>query len=464
MAPTSKSQKPCLHERLTFTASTHAAESGYKLRSTNELGDAAAFLKKGQAASKSRRDESKNSSPVLDYDWTFPAPLVLPDDDLALDPDYPPQSVEEWEDEEQRNKVTSRRRTVYVCAPPGISDEVGFMKDWTIPFPEAKDAVQSPPHPATQNIIDYLSAFYHGLPVEPLKQDLSFFAWDKNAKPSRLKKKQSAVPKYVGLGTSKDVTRIGVRVYDEAYEAQLNLNDILDVAVSFLPNDAYALVLLVEHDMYEHDEDDFCCGRAYGGSRVAVVSSARYNPTLDATERVDRAHAWPTSHCKSYVESKCNAAKPTKRPKKKAKIETSKTNSSKGGEKPLDSPLHDAVKAHSELQPQLSSPSPSDLTGLWLGRICKTASHELGHCFGIDHCVYYACIMQGTASLAEDARQPPYLCPIDQTKVLAATGVKVDKQYEALLKFCEARKQVELFAAFAAWLAARLDKGTGNVN
>jgi archaemetzincin len=33
----------------------------------------------------------------------------------------------------------------------------------------------------------------------------------------------------------------------------------------------------------------------------------------------------------------------------------------------------------------------------------------LGHCFGIAHCVYYACSMQGTASIIENSKQPLYL-------------------------------------------------------
>ena len=74
---------------------------------------------------------------------------------------------------------------------------------------------------------------------------------------------------------------IGIRFRacaDGAFLYQLDLNDILDVVISVLPVDAYAFLLLVEHDLYENEDDDFCCGRAYGGSRCAIVSMARYNP------------------------------------------------------------------------------------------------------------------------------------------------------------------------------------------
>lgn len=35
-------------------------------------------------------------------------------------------------------------------------------------------------------------------------------------------------------------------------------------------------------------------------------------------------------------------------------------------------------------------------------RASKTLTHELGHCFLLDHCIVYECLMNGTANLAED--------------------------------------------------------------
>ncbi len=72
--------------------------------------------------------------------------------------------------------------------------------------------------------------------------------------------------------------------------------------------------------------------------------------------------------------------------------------------------------------------------------------------------------MQGSASLEEDVKQPPFLCPVDLRKVLVATGGAAIERYEALLKFCE-RKDASLahmFVAFAAFLRQRLAflKGT----
>jgi archaemetzincin len=61
----------------------------------------------------------------------------------------------------------------------------------------------------------------------------------------------------------------------------MNPGDLLDAAISILPDGAYAHLFLVHQDLFESPEDKFVCGRAYGASRVAVVSIARYNPSLD---------------------------------------------------------------------------------------------------------------------------------------------------------------------------------------
>jgi hypothetical protein len=88
-----------------------------------------------------------------------------------------------------------------------------------------------------------------------------------------------------------------------------------------------------------------------------------------------------------------------------------------------------AVAAYNALCSANAIPSLEGLAALWLGGVCRTASHELGHCFGIDHCVYCACAMQGSASLAEDARQPIYFCPLDLAKLLHATGADMVDHY-----------------------------------
>jgi len=155
--------------------------------------------------------------------------------------------------------------------------------------------------------VDYLAAFYHGLLVKALKANaFTFTSWEDGKRRQKAGGKVSRPPSFVGLRTSKECVRVRARPSKVGtFAVQLNLNDILDVMIEALPSDAYALLLVVNHDIYEDEDDDFACGRAFGGSRVAVVSTARYHPMLDEQQDVDRRHAWPASHCSSYMHECC---------------------------------------------------------------------------------------------------------------------------------------------------------------
>ncbi|KAJ9669794.1 hypothetical protein H2201_000180 [Coniosporium apollinis] len=410
-----------------------------------------------QRAAAATPDGRRKRGMKLSVDSTaFPAPLVLPDDDLSMDPEYPPQSVREWLDEGDRNEVTPKRNIVYVSAPPEVDRGDDFIRTWT--EPQLEDTDRAINMPSVQNLVDYLTAFYHGITIRLLPPSrLGFQSWNTGTgkKSKRTAKARSTTPRQIGLDTPKGCFPIRTRASkDKLYVRQLNLDDLLDAAISMLPNDAYALLLLVDHDLYEGEDDMFVCGRAYGGSCVAVVSTARYNPLLDDTQEVEREHAWPASHCEVYVQDCCGAAAEPQRPAK-GKAKNRKPDSHPPQEGP-DTLLRAAVAAYTALPSLSSRPSATALSGLWLNRICRTASHELAHCFGIDHCVYYACIMQGSSSIREDARQPPYLCPVDLAKLLRATGADETERYRVLLGFCERHDGTHGFAAFGAWITARL--------
>lgn len=410
-------------------------------------------LRKSRAA----RDERPKRTHALDRTevppWeSFPALLGLPGDALDQDSDCEGQSTQEWLHGEYRNEVTKRRKTIYVVAPPTISADVSFAQSWTTPQTSLKpQGAEDLPPPNVGHLVEYLQAFYHGLPVKVLqKPQLQLTSWEDESNSKAATKKQTDPPiEYIGLSTTSQSTRIRVRPsLDGLFSGQLNLNDLLDVAISILPADAYALLMLAHHDLYEDEEDDFCCGRAYGGSRVAVVSAARYRPGLDDLQQVDRLHSWPASHCERFVRSQVQG-KPSKRRKRNPENESV-------GSQYAQSAIVAAVSATNALS---TLSIPAELTTLWLGRVCKTASHELGHCFGIAHCSYFACIMQGTASLAEDSRQPPYLCPVDLVKVLRATGASEGERYGELVKVCDKWRGDRMFDAFAAWLRVRMDDG-----
>ncbi|GIC94686.1 uncharacterized protein Aud_002015 [Aspergillus udagawae] len=257
------SERRCSHSSVCYNSSPHAAEVGYKQPS----------LKQRTVATRPAGSQGQHGR--IDPN-IFPAPLVLPGDDLALDPEYPPQSFQQWLDEEDRNEVTSDRRTVYVVAPPDYDEDARFAQAWT--SPRVGKTQHQLIRPTPQDIVGYLAAFYHGVPVKLLRvPDFRFVPWDGQ--------KSKSSPHFLGLAVSDECVGIRTRACpDKLYPRQLNLDDLLDVAISILPKDAYALCLLVNHDLYEDADDTFVCGRAYGGSRVAVVSSARYCPSLDPTQ------------------------------------------------------------------------------------------------------------------------------------------------------------------------------------
>jgi archaemetzincin len=395
---------------------------------------------------------------------TFPAPLVLPRDELAWDPKSPAQGLRSWNQLKERNKVTPERRTIYFTGPPTVGRGLEYIRQWTQPHVKRGTKEKLVGFPKTSDILSYLEAFYHGLPVMMLPSPaLSFTAdIDDSDSPSQThggkRARSHATEKsptlWLNTHRSKDCIGIRSRATPKGdFTHQLNLNDLLDAAIEILPEDAYALLMLVDHDIYEDEEDEFACGRAYGGSRIAVVSGARYNPILDVAQKIERGHAWPASHCERYIQRCCEDEEDEDDDNMNMEIEVEKSTISKDG---ALTPMHAAFAAHVSLPSLESAPSVAALSGLWLGRICKTASHELGHCFGIAHCTYYACVMQGTASIIEDARQPPYLCPIDLVKVLNATGTDQNARYRALLAFCKKNEDAHLFAAYGAWIRARL--------
>ncbi|KAH7136119.1 hypothetical protein B0J11DRAFT_597456 [Dendryphion nanum] len=425
----------------------------------------------------------------------FPAPLVLPWDDLNHNPECPEQNFKSWAGMKERNRVgEGERRTIYVGEILGNrGNELDKDK---IMEKKASDSEGTLKRPETDEIIEYLRAFYHGMEVKELDDDVQLSGLG-SAKPTAKKTRETrgtGARQHLTLSYKRTTQRVRVRPSpDGKFATQLNLDDILDLAIAILPTDAYALVFLTHHDLYEDEDDDFCCGRAYGGSRVCVVQTARYNPMLDMSKEKKtkvkkeiEEHTWPLSHCASFVNALC------------AEEDVFPTSAlTRASLSPSNSGIRAAIDAVAVGAKSCTILDSERLEAVWFSRVAKTVSHEVGHCWGMAHCVFFACVMQGTAGVEEDERQPPYLCCGCEGKV--AWGVvgelgweevnnRVDggegkgkrkrgglgngevtelrrelylrERYEILRKYCEKWDGygVGMWDGYAAWLGVRLGK------
>jgi archaemetzincin len=89
---------------------------------------------------------------------------------------------------------------------------------------------------------------------------------------------------------------------------------------------------------------------------------------------------------------------------------------------------------------------------LALRRSLALVAHELGHTFGLAHCIAWSCTMNGSNSLEESDRQPLALCPQCLRKLAHNRGFDVLVRYRRLLAFYERNA----LTPEAEWTAARI--------
>jgi len=89
---------------------------------------------------------------------------------------------------------------------------------------------------------------------------------------------------------------------------------------------------------------------------------------------------------------------------------------------------------------------------LLLRRSCKVLAHETSHMFGLAHCTFFNCLMNGSNHLAESDRRPLHLCPVCLRKLQWSVGFDVRERYRALERVARA----EGFADEADWLSKEI--------
>ncbi len=76
-----------------------------------------------------------------------------------------------------------------------------------------------------------------------------------------------------------------------------------------------------------------------------------------------------------------------------------------------------------------------DYEKVLLQRSCKVLAHEISHMFGITHCIYFKCILNGSNHLLESDSRPMHLCPVCLRKLQYSIEFDVISRYVNLFRF-----------------------------
>jgi archaemetzincin len=80
-----------------------------------------------------------------------------------------------------------------------------------------------------------------------------------------------------------------------------------------------------------------------------------------------------------------------------------------------------------------------------LARLIKVSSHEIGHMFGLHHCINATCVMNGSNNLPETDRAPIRLCSLCQRKINSSLGYDNHKRLIDLAGFLKRNKLYKEF-------------------
>lgn len=94
-----------------------------------------------------------------------------------------------------------------------------------------------------------------------------------------------------------------------------------------------------------------------------------------------------------------------------------------------------------------------DTPRLVLRRGLKLMAHEVGHMFGMEHCIHYRCVMNGSNNLDETDRSPLRPCPVCLRKLHEVVGFDPVVRERRLADFYRAQGLVDESAACERQLA-----------
>ncbi|XP_047613991.1 archaemetzincin-2 isoform X1 [Phacochoerus africanus] len=182
-------------------------------------------------------------------------------------------------------------------------------------------------------------------------------------------------------------TKCSFRINDDTQNLQIHAGQILKFLKKRKPEDAFCVVGITMIDLYPRDSWNFVFGQASLTDGVGIFSFARYG------------RDFYSSHYEGKV----------KKLQKKSSSDYS---------------VFDNYYI-------------PEVTSVLLLRSCKTLTHEIGHIFGLRHCQWLACLMQGSNHLEEADRRPLNLCPVCLRKLQSAIGFSLKERYRALVRWID---------------------------
>jgi archaemetzincin len=86
-------------------------------------------------------------------------------------------------------------------------------------------------------------------------------------------------------------------------------------------------------------------------------------------------------------------------------------------------------------------------------------AHEVTHMFGVRHCIYYKCMMNGSNHLEESSSKPMYLCCVCLRKMQSNIKFDIYERYLGLRQFYEEQKdeRVQKALSFVQTAIAKIE-------
>ncbi len=239
--------------------------------------------------------------------------------------------------------------------------------------------------PSMEALREYTEAFYHGMEVCVLP-------------PVDVEVPANSEQPVVWRDSDGGAVELAHRRHGQ--QIQLQIDAVLLQLRSVKVEGALMVVAVTMHELFDGPTDLFVAGMASGMHNVAVFSFTRYHPLM----KFSPEFWWK-------VEPPREQRMATSRKRRAATTKASKQRAEQDEE------------------------ADASASRLMLQRCCKLLVHEVGHLLGVDHCIHFACCMNGSGHLEEDFAQPSFLCPVCLHKAYALFGFNIADRYSAMIEF-----------------------------